>query len=102
MRNAIVAAVAGLALTTGGALAATAPAAVAAPSGSSAAAARTAPPGGPVPAGFRVASVTFVSASEGWVLGTYEDMRARAVHLCAAHHERRPILVSRPHSSWRR
>jgi YVTN family beta-propeller protein len=36
------------------------------------AAARTAlgPPGGPVPTGFRPQSVTFVSASEGWVLGT--------------------------------
>jgi photosystem II stability/assembly factor-like uncharacterized protein len=30
----------------------------------------SAPPGGPVPSGFRVASVTFVSASDGWVLGT--------------------------------
>jgi len=28
------------------------------------------PPGGPVPAGFRASSVTFVSASTGWVLGT--------------------------------
>ena len=28
------------------------------------------PPGGPVPAGFEPQSVTFVSASEGWVLGT--------------------------------
>ena len=30
----------------------------------------TGPPGGPVPAGFEPQSVTFVSASEGWVLGT--------------------------------
>ena len=46
-----------------------APAANAAHAGASTAA-RAAPPGGPVPAGFRVASMTFVSASEGWVLGT--------------------------------
>lgn len=31
----------------------------------------TGPVGGPVPAGFQPVSVTFVSADEGWVLGTY-------------------------------
>jgi hypothetical protein len=30
----------------------------------------TGPPGGPVPPGFRPLSVTFASASDGWVLGT--------------------------------
>lgn len=67
-RNRIVAAVAGLALATGGVLAAAAPAANAARS--AAFAARTTPRVGPVPAGFKVASVTFVSPSQGWVLGT--------------------------------
>jgi photosystem II stability/assembly factor-like uncharacterized protein len=61
IRNRVVAAAVGLALATGGALAAVAPAAHAASAG---------PRVGPVPAGFKVASVTFVSASEGWVLGT--------------------------------
>jgi hypothetical protein len=35
-----------------------------------AAAATAGPPGGPVPAGFEPASVTFISAADGWVLGT--------------------------------
>jgi hypothetical protein len=67
VRNLLAAAVASLALATSGALAA---AASAAHGGTGAAASRTSPPAGPVPAGFKVASVTFVSASEGWVLGT--------------------------------
>ncbi|HUA40984.1 MAG TPA: hypothetical protein VMA32_05445 [Streptosporangiaceae bacterium] len=67
-RNRIVAAVAGLALATGGVLAAAAPAAYAARAAVQSA--QTTPRVGPVPAGFKVASVTFVSASEGWVLGT--------------------------------
>ena len=73
IRNRVAAVVAGLALATGGTLAAAVPAAhavSAAQSGLSTAAARTSPHVGPVPAGFRVASVTFVSASKGWVLGT--------------------------------
>jgi photosystem II stability/assembly factor-like uncharacterized protein len=53
--------VAGLALT--GALGAAACVATAQ-------AAPSRPPGGPVPAGFEPASVTFISASDGWVLGT--------------------------------
>jgi len=59
--NRIVATICGLALTSACVLAATAGTASAQAGG---------PPGGPVPAGFRVASVTFVSASDGWVLGT--------------------------------
>jgi len=67
-----------LALTGAGALAITAGSAVAASSHSRAAAAsypradarRATPPGGPVPQGFEPASATFVSASDGWVLGT--------------------------------
>lgn len=57
----IAAAVAGLALTgaLGGAV-----------STATAQAAASGPPGGPVPAGFEPASVTFISASDGWVLGT--------------------------------
>jgi photosystem II stability/assembly factor-like uncharacterized protein len=77
IRNRIVAAAAGLGLAAGGGIAAAVPAAHAAPAAVRAAhgeasttAARTAPRVGPVPAGFKVASVTFVSASEGWVLGT--------------------------------
>ncbi len=70
MRNRIVATVAGLALASAGGLTAMAGTAMAAPSGTGTAAARTAPPGGPVPPGFEVASVTFASASAGWVLGT--------------------------------
>ena len=73
IRNRVAAVVAGLALASGGTLAAAVPAAhavSAAQSGLSTVAARTAPRVGPVPAGFRAASVTFVSASEGWVLGT--------------------------------
>jgi len=74
--NRVAAAAAGLALAIGGVLAGAVPAANAASAarvvqgGSGTAAARTAPRVGPVPAGFKVASVTFVSASEGWVLGT--------------------------------
>jgi len=64
----VTATVAGLALAAAGMLAVTAGPAIAAPG---AAAARTVPPpGGPVPAGFKPASFTFISASEGWVLGT--------------------------------
>ncbi len=67
-----------LALTGAGALAITAGSAASASSHPPAAAvsytrahaSRTMPPGGPVPPGFRPASVTFVSASDGWVLGT--------------------------------
>ena len=66
--NRIVAAVTGLALASGGLLAAAVGTAGAQPSGVKPAV-RTAPPGGPVPRGFRVASVTFVSANDGWVLG---------------------------------
>jgi len=65
----MVAAVTGLALASGGALAAAVGTAAAQPSGVKPMVA-TAPPGGPVPRGFRVASVTFVSANDGWVLGT--------------------------------
>ncbi|MGO8961672.1 MAG: WD40/YVTN/BNR-like repeat-containing protein [Streptosporangiaceae bacterium] len=67
MMNRITAVTAGLALALGGGLAAAA---------SSAAAAASQPNGpaspavGPVPAGFQPVSMTFVSASEGWVLGT--------------------------------
>jgi hypothetical protein len=68
--NRVVAAVAGLALATGGALAAVAPAANALSAAHAVSAGQTRPRVGPVPAGFKVASVTFVSASEGWVLGT--------------------------------
>ena len=69
--NRIVAAITGLALASGGVLAATAgtASAVTASNGPSGAV-RSGPPGGPVPRGFRVASVTFVSADDGWVLGT--------------------------------
>jgi photosystem II stability/assembly factor-like uncharacterized protein len=42
----------------------------AAPSGAAPGLALAGPPGGPVPYGFRPVSTTFVSASEGWVLGT--------------------------------
>jgi len=67
----IAAAATGLALATGGVLANAVGTASAQPvSVAGHAAVRTGPPGGPVPRGFRVASVTFVSASEGWVLGT--------------------------------
>jgi len=38
--------------------------------GAAGAASTQGPPGGPVPAGFTAQSVTFVSAREGWVLGT--------------------------------
>jgi hypothetical protein len=69
--NRMMAAITGLALTSAGVLAAAVGTASAQPAGSVGhAAARTGPPGGPVPPGFRVASVTFVSASDGWVLGT--------------------------------
>ncbi|HUC26575.1 MAG TPA: hypothetical protein VMA73_28060 [Streptosporangiaceae bacterium] len=69
--NRIVAAATGLALATGGVLASAVGTASAQPvSVAGHAAVRTGPPGGPVPRGFRVASVTFVSASDGWVLGT--------------------------------
>jgi len=79
--NRIVAGATGLALASGGVLAgalgtasaqasrAVSAGAVLAQAGSTLAV-RTGPPGGPVPRGFRVASVTFVSASDGWVLGT--------------------------------
>jgi len=53
-----------LAATTSGAASMTAASSAAAPATSAV------PPGGPVPAGFRVSSMTFVSASDGWVLGT--------------------------------
>jgi photosystem II stability/assembly factor-like uncharacterized protein len=49
--------------------AATATPAAASPAATSAAA-PTVPAGGPVPPGFEPVSMTFVSASEGWVLGT--------------------------------
>jgi photosystem II stability/assembly factor-like uncharacterized protein len=71
--NRIVAAISGLALASGGVLASAVGSASAQPvsvAGAGHAAVRTGPPGGPVPRGFRVASVTFVSASDGWVLGT--------------------------------
>jgi len=64
IKNRVVATAAGLTLATGAALAVVAPAA------NAASAPQTKPRVGPVPAGFKVASVTFVSASEGWVLGT--------------------------------
>lgn len=56
------------ATTTGTGRAAAASTAAAA--GAAAPATTAVPPGGPVPAGFRVGSMTFVSASDGWVLGT--------------------------------
>lgn len=66
-------AAAGVALASAGVLA-LATVAGAATGGGAAAAAPTrgvpGPAGGPVPPGFRPVSVTFVSASEGWVLGT--------------------------------
>jgi photosystem II stability/assembly factor-like uncharacterized protein len=65
MVNRIAAAVVGLAIAGLGA-AVTAGVAVAAP----AASVRQGPPGGPVPRGFEVVSFTFVSANDGWVLGT--------------------------------
>jgi hypothetical protein len=68
----IVVALTGLALASGGVLVAavgTASAQPASVAGAGHAAVRTAPPGGPVPRGFRVASATFVSANDGWVLG---------------------------------
>jgi len=69
----IVATATGLALASGGVLASavgTASAQPASVAGPGHAAVRTVPTGGPVPRGFRVASVTFVSANDGWVLGT--------------------------------
>jgi hypothetical protein len=66
MVNRIAAAVIGLAIAGLGVAAVTAGTAVASPAGS----VRQAPPGGPVPRGFEVVSFSFVSASEGWVLGT--------------------------------
>jgi len=71
--NRIVAAAAGLALASSSVLAIAVGTASAQPvsvAGAGHAAVRTGPPGGPVPRGFRVASVTFVSANDGWVLGT--------------------------------
>ncbi len=69
--NRIVAAIAGLALASGGVLATAVGTASAGPaSNGPSGAVRTGPPGGPVPRGFRVASVTFVSANDGWALGT--------------------------------
>jgi len=62
--NRIAAAVSGLALAGAGVLVIGTGSAAASPASAGA------PPGGPVPAGFEVASVTFVSANEGWVLGT--------------------------------
>ncbi len=59
MRKHLTAVAAGVALATGGFLAA-----------GSAAAAPAGPAVGPVPPGFQPVSMTFVSASEGWVLGT--------------------------------
>ncbi len=78
MKRMTAAAAAAAALTTAGLLAASAGPAVAGPAVAGPAVAvnrasgpaAAAPPGGPVPAGFKPASVTFVSASEGWVLGT--------------------------------
>src|SRR5271169_1684065 len=61
MRKQLTAVAVGLALTTGGFLASAA---------SPAAGAAAAPAVGPVPPGFQPVSMTFVSASEGWVLGT--------------------------------
>jgi len=63
----LTAVLAGLALAGAGGAAISAAAASAAPVHQ---AVKAAPPGGPVPAGFEVASVTFVSAADGWVLGT--------------------------------
>jgi photosystem II stability/assembly factor-like uncharacterized protein len=71
--NRIVATTTGLALASGGVLASAVGTASAQPvsvAGAAHAAVRTGPTGGPVPRGFRVASVTFVSANDGWVLGT--------------------------------
>jgi hypothetical protein len=69
--NRVVAAITGLALASGGVLAAAVGTASAAPaSNGPSGAVRTGPHSGPVPRGFRVASVTFVSANDGWVLGT--------------------------------
>jgi hypothetical protein len=70
----MVAAVTGLALASGGVLAAAVGTATAASTAARvgtgpSASVQTGPPGGPVPRGFRVASVTFVSADDGWVLG---------------------------------
>jgi photosystem II stability/assembly factor-like uncharacterized protein len=64
------AAVTGLALLSAGVLATAVGTADAQPGAVRHASVRTGPPGGPVPAGFEVASVTFVSATDGWVLGT--------------------------------
>jgi photosystem II stability/assembly factor-like uncharacterized protein len=66
-------ALAGAGLLSGTVLASTGAAGVAADATSAApvlASTVPAPPGGPVPRGFQPASTTFVSASEGWVLGT--------------------------------
>jgi hypothetical protein len=60
------AATAGLALAGAGLLAGAVLAAIGATSASTV----PGPPGGPVPRGFQAASMTFVSPSEGWVLGT--------------------------------
>jgi len=60
-------ALAGAGLLAGTVLASTGAAGVAADATS---AAVPGPPGGPVPPGFQPASMTFVSLSEGWVLGT--------------------------------
>lgn len=56
--------------TTKGSAASTAPTASTASTAPSTSTTVTGPPGGPVPAGFRPQSVTFVSATRGWVLGT--------------------------------
>jgi photosystem II stability/assembly factor-like uncharacterized protein len=42
----------------------------AAPAGAAPSVARATPPGGPVPAGFRVQDLTFVGTRDGWALGT--------------------------------
>ena len=54
----------------GAAIAGTAGAGSAAAGGLTSAPTAPGPPGGPVPRGFTPVSMTFVSASEGWVLGT--------------------------------
>jgi photosystem II stability/assembly factor-like uncharacterized protein len=64
-RSLMTAVVAGIALASAGAMAASA-----APAGQRTVAAHARPDAGPVPAGFEPISVTFVSASHGWVLGT--------------------------------
>ncbi len=70
MMKQITALTAGVALAAGGVLAAAAGTAAAAPSQPGRVTAVAGPAVGPVPPGFQPVSMTFVSASEGWVLGT--------------------------------